>query len=159
MKNRVRKTLKDNKISIIVILVLWVFLSIVLVAPIAYSIGLSSVGGKFDLTLFIEKIFSEMTTFTSITRVFSEGYGGIFGKTEIYFTIIYAIFAMIGLYKSRPKHEYSDIEHGSSDWSEGGEQYSILSKNKGIILAENNHLPIDKRGNVNVLVVGRFWFW
>ena len=35
----------------------------------------------------------------------------------------------------------------------------ILSKNKGIILAEDNYLPLDKRGNVNVLVVGRFRFW
>ena len=34
-----------------------------------------------------------------------------------------------------------------------------LDKNKGIILAENNYLPVDKRGNVNVLVVGRFRFW
>ena len=51
------------------------------------------------------------------------------------------------------------IEHGSSDWSEGGEQYRILSKNKGIILAQKNYLPIGKRGNLNVLVVGRFWFW
>ncbi len=66
---------------------------------------------------------------------------------------------VIGILKARPKHEYTDIEHGSSDWSEGGEQYSILSKNKGIILAQNNYLPVDKRGNVNVLVVGRFWFW
>ena len=32
-------------------------------------------------------------------------------------------------------------------------------KKKGIILAENHYLPVDKRGNVNVLVVGRFWFW
>ena len=32
-------------------------------------------------------------------------------------------------------------------------------KNKGIILAEKHYLPVDKRGNVNVLVVGRFRFW
>ena len=66
---------------------------------------------------------------------------------------------LIGLSKAVPKNEYSDIEHGSSDWSEGGEQYRILSKNKGIILAQKNYLPIGKRGNLNVLVVGRFWFW
>ena len=35
----------------------------------------------------------------------------------------------------------------------------ILDKNKGIVLAENNYLPVDKRGNVNVLVVGRIRFW
>ena len=59
----------------------------------------------------------------------------------------------------KPKNEFSDIEHGSSDWSQRGEQYQILSKNKGIILAENNYLPVDKRGNVNVLVVGRIRIW
>ena len=35
-----------------------------------------------------------------------------------------------------------------------GEQYQILNNKKGIVLAENNNLPVDKRGNVNVLVVG-----
>ena len=53
-----------------------------------------------------------------------------------------------------PKHRYDDIEHGSSDWSGHGEQYQVLSRRSGIILAENNYLPLDKRGNVNVLVVG-----
>ena len=76
----------------------------------------------------------------------------------IVFTIFYMIFFFIGFFKSAPKNEYSDIEHGSSDWSQRGEQYRILSKNKGIILAEDNYLPLDKRGNVNVLVVGRFRF-
>ena len=59
---------------------------------------------------------------------------------------------------SGAKNEYTDIEHGSSDWSQNGEQYQILNKSKGIILAENNYLPVDKRGNVNVLVVGRIRF-
>ena len=64
-----------------------------------------------------------------------------------------------GLVKAFPKHEFDDIEHGSSDWSENGEQYQVLNKNKGIVLAEKNYLPVDKRGNVNVLVVGRIWCW
>ena len=57
-----------------------------------------------------------------------------------------------------PKHDYAGIENGSSDWAEG-EQYSILSRNKGILLAEKHYLPVDKRGNVKVLVVGRFRIW
>ena len=154
MGNKLGKTLKDNKVSIIVVAVLWVILSIVLVAPTSYSIGIAIVDGKFDLTLFIENIFPAITSFSSIGKVFSQGFGSIFGKTLLYFTMIYIVFAIIGLVKSKPKHEYTDIEHGSSDWSEGGEQYKILSKNKGIILAQNNYLPVDKRGNVNVLVVG-----
>ena len=80
----------------------------------------------FDFDIFLENVFTELVSFTSITRVFDAAYIGYFGKTLLYFTIIYAIFAFIGLFKSRPKHEYTDIEHGSSDWSEGGEQYSIL---------------------------------
>ena len=39
-----------------------------------------------------------------------------------------------------------------------GEQYSVLSRKQGILLAENHYLPVDKRGNVNVLVVGRIRF-
>lgn len=154
MGYKLNKTLKDNKKSIILIGVLWVILSIVLIAPIAYSIGAASQSGSFNFNIFLELFFSEITSFTSIGRVFSQGYGAVFGKSLLYFTIIYALLAMIGLFKSKPKHEYTDIEHGSSDWSEHGEQYSILSRNKGIILAQDNYLPVDKRGNVNVLVVG-----
>lgn len=159
MNYKVKKSIKSNKKALVVVGVLWVILSIVLVAPIAYSIGISTINGVFDLSIFIQKFFTEIASFSSIGRVFAEGYGGIYVKTLLYFTIIYAVFAIIGIFRSRPKHEYTDIEHGSSDWSENGEQYSILSRHKGIILAQDNYLPLDKRGNTNVLVVGRFWFW
>ena len=139
--------------------VLWIFFTIVLVAPVGYSIGLASRQGTFDFNVFLEKVFTELVSFTSITRVLDSEYLGYFGKTLLYFTIFYLILVFIGLFKSRPKHEYTDIEHGSSDWSEGGEQYRILSKNKGIILSKHNFLPVDKRGNVNVLVVGRIRIW
>ena len=159
MNYKVSKTLKDNKKSIIVIAVLWIFFAIVLVAPIGYSIGIASQSGEFDFNIFLENVFTEIISFTSITKVLGSEYIGYFGKTLLYFSIIYIILALIGLFKSKPKHEYTDIEHGSSDWSEGGEQYKILSKNKGIILSKHNFLPVDKRGNVNVLVVGRFRIW
>ena len=159
MNYKVSKTLKDNKKSIIIIAVLWIFFTIVLVAPIGYSIGLASQSGTFNFEIFLENVFTQIVSFSAITKVFDAAFIGYFGKTLLYFTIIYIIIALIGLFKSRPKHEYTDIEHGSSDWSEGGEQYSILSKNKGIILSKHNFLPINKRGNVNVLVVGRFRFW
>ena len=159
MNYKVSKTLKDNKKSIIIIAVLWIFFAIVLVAPIGYSIGLASQSGTFSFDIFLENVFTQIVSFSAITKVFDAAFIGYFGKTLLYFTILYIIIALIGLFKSRPKHEYTYIEHGSSDWSEGGEQYSILSKNKGIILSKHNFLPINKRGNVNVLVVGRFGFW
>ena len=159
MNYKVSKTLKDNKKSIIIVAVLWVFFTIVLVAPVGLSIGIACEGESFDFNIFLENVFTELVSFTSITRVLDSAYLGYFGKTLLYFSMIYLILVFIGLFKSRPKHEYTDIEHGSSDWSEGGEQYRILSKNKGIILSKHNFLPVDKRGNVNVLVVGRIWFW
>ena len=159
MNYKVSKTFKDNKKNIIIIVVLWVILSIVLVAPLGYSIGISCQTGRFNFETFLNTVFTELASFSSITKVFDAAYIGYFGKTLLYFTIIYLICVLIGLFKSKPKHQYTDIEHGSSDWSENGEQYRILSRNKGIILSKHNYLPIDKRGNINVLVVGRFWFW
>ena len=154
MKDRLKRTLKKNRTSFIIILVLWVIISIVLVAPIAYAIGKSQVNGVFNPNTFIQELFPAITSFTSIGKIFSEGYLSIYGSVLLYFTIIFIILTAIGLYKSRIKSDYTDIEHGSSDWSENGEQYQILSRNKGIILAQNNYLPIDKRGNINTLIVG-----
>ena len=74
-------------------------------------------------------------------------------------TLGYLLAVAVGLSKAIPKHEYEGMENGSSDWCVNGEQYSVLSPKEGIILAEKNYLPVDKRGNVNVLVVGRIWFW
>ena len=77
---------------------------------------------------------------------------------EGYVTIILLIFGAVGFIKTMPKHEFSDIEHGSSDWAQNGEEYEVLSPKKGILLAEKHYLPVDKRGNTNVLVVGRLRF-
>ena len=116
--------------------------------------------GTFDLQIFIEMLIKSITNpFATFGSIFTEGAVGNYFSTLLIVTIFYSLFFFIGFVKSAPKNEYSDIEHGSSDWSQRGEQYKILDKNKGIVLAENNYLPVDKRGNVNVLVVGRIRFW
>ena len=96
---------------------------------------------------------------TRILACFNETYIFMFLSSLKWVFIICTFFTLIGIMKAFPKHEYEDIENGSSDWCEGGEQYKVLNKNKGIVLAEKNYLPVDKRGNVNVLVVRRFWSW
>lgn len=104
-------------------------------------------------------MFSKITDVgNNLGKIFQSDYVGTFWKTEGYFTILLLICAAIGFVKSMPKNEYTDIEHGSSDWATG-EQYEVLSKKKGILLAEDHYLPVDKRGNTNVLVVGRIWIW
>ncbi len=96
--------------------------------------------------------------FASVAKCFTD-YLGAYMYTCKWFVLFYTGFVLVGVIKAFPKHEYENIENGSSDWSENGEQYQILSRNKGIVLAEKNYLPTDKRGNVNVLVVRRFWCW
>ena len=160
MSNTFKNAMKKNKIPFIVCIILWLILTIVFVVPLSYSIFGATYKGPFDMETFF-KFFTKCITmpFDTIGLMFKNGAFGTFITTEIGFTIIYAIVFFIGFMRSQPKHEYENIEHGSSDWSKNGEQYKILNKNKGIILAEDNYLPVDKRGNVNVLVVGRFRIW
>ena len=160
MNYKIQGAIKRNRTTFVICAILWVILTIVFVAPLTYSFFLAKQSGSFDLTIFFETIVQNITNpFGTLGNIFSQGASGNFFSVWIVFTIFYMFFFFIGFIRSAPKNEYSDIEHGSSDWSERGEQYRILSKNKGIILAENNYLPVDKRGNVNVLVVGRIWYW
>lgn len=153
MNYKIENTLKKSKNVLIVIVVLWILLSIVLVSPITVSI----VEAK-DFGEFIENMFSAITDVgNNLGKIFNPQYMSTFWRVEGYFTIILLFFGAVGFVKSMPKNEYTDIEHGSSDWA-SGEQYSVLSKKKGILLAENHYLPVDKRGNTNVLVVGRIRF-
>ncbi len=151
---KLKKVISQSKTVLIVIAVLWVILAIVLVSPVACTIVESTVAGTFDMSLFIQKIVPNITSFTTITRAFAPEYIGTFGTSLINYTILFIVCSIIGFIKSKPKGEYHNIEHGSSDWSINGEQYKILTKNKGLILAEENCLPIDKRGNINTLIVG-----
>ena len=153
--NKMKKAFEKNKKYLILFLILWIVLEIVLIAPMSVAIAEStSAQGQFELANFIENFGKEVSSFTAITRIGSAGAVSAFGKGTLWLTILCLVVTAIGIIKSKPKNNYEDIENGSSDWCEGGEQYKILSKNKGIILAEDNYLPVDKIGNVNVLVVG-----
>ena len=160
MHYKITEGIKKNKKVIILGLVLWVFITIVLVLPFTVAKNVASIQSSNNpnidfLTRFFQ-VFGESikAPFKSIGYVFKFSLFGAFLSNWFTITIIYLIFFIIGFIRTMPKHQYDNIEHGSSDWSSGGEQYQILSNKSGIILAENNYLPVDKRGNVNVLVVG-----
>ena len=160
MNYKIEGAIKKNRTNFIIFAILWLFIAIVFVAPISYSWHMANITGKLNLNEFINTIMPSITNpFATFGNIFANDITGPYFSSLLVVTIFYSIFFFIGFVKSAPKNEYSDIEHGSSDWSQRGEQYQVLSKNKGIILAENNYLPVDKRGNVNVLVVGRIWFW
>ena len=160
MHYKIEGAIRRNRKTFIIAAILWIILAIVFVSPLSYSIFQASQGGTFNSQILIRGIGQNFThPLQTFGKLFSEGAFGKFISIEFGFTIFYLIFFFIGFIRTAPKNEYSDIEHGSSDWSQHGEQYRILSKNKGIILAENNYLPVDKPGNVNVLVVGRIRCW
>lgn len=160
MNYKIEGAIRRNRKNFIIFAILWVFIALVLVSPIAYGSHMAKLNGSFDIEVFIETFTSSMThPLSTFGKVFSSGATGGFFSTLLVVTIFYSVFFFVGFVRSAPKNEYTDIEHGSSDWSQRGEQYQVLDRNKGIILAEDNYLPVDKRGNVNVLVVGRIRIW
>lgn len=155
MGYKLKAAIRKNKANLIIYTMLWLIFTIALIIPLSHSITKANLEG----TSIITELFTAYNDFGSIfAETFMPAYIGMFGKTLLIFSIIFLILVIISLNKSKG-NEYKDIEHGSSDWCEGGEQYTVLSNKKGIILAENNYLPVDKRGNVNVLIVGRFRIW
>ena len=161
MNYKIEGAIKKNRKSFIICGILWLLLVIVFVAPLAYSMfQATNEFGKMSMTVFMEQLPTNITKpFATLGGIFTQGAMHNFISLLLEFTVVYLVIFFIGFAKSAPKNRYTDIEHGSSDWSQRGEQYQILNRNKGIILAEDNYLPLDKRGNVNVLVVGRFRFW
>lgn len=160
MSYRIKEIMAKFKKNLPMYIVLWVFLVVTIINPISYAVKNAKATGTFDLnTFFVYCGEATNNLFGTIEKGFSGEYIGTYFDIAIKFTIIYVIVLIIGTVKNAKNMEFKDIEHGSSDWSKGGEQYRILSNKKGIILAENNYLPLDKRGNVNVLIVGRIWCW
>ena len=149
---------EKRKKEILLYLILWLFITIVLVVPMAVASIDSTYNGKFGTDTFLSIILDYVLDIGVRVKAFQPKYMDNTMTALKYFSIFYIIFVVILMLKQK-KGDYYDIEHGSSDWTTGGEQYKVLSKNEGIILAEKNYLPVDKKGNVNVLIVGRIWCW
>ena len=157
--NDIKKSIQQNKRFLIVIAIIWGIIAILLVAPIALAwantVNANISGSEEGTVNFIEEFIKEISSFTAFFRMFGNPKAlEIFAKCLIPYTIAVIAFSIKGYSKTKPKGAYYDKEQGSSDWSVKGEQYKILSKNKGIILAKENYLPVDKRGNINTLIVG-----
>ena len=100
--------------------------------------------------------YSLTNPFWSIGEVFRlsqvmDAYINIF-KIAIFIYYVPILYFMFKPKKKKP--EWEKKEHGSAEWAKKGEQYKVLSKKEGILLAKDNYLPVDKRGNINVLVIG-----
>ena len=153
MNYKVEGAIRKNKKYFILFGILWLFIAIVLIVPLvnAYNMPAPADSSLGKIGIFVD---SMKNPFKALGTIINNGYITSYLKCLFVFSIIFAIFFIVGVARSAPKNEYTDFEHGSSDWSKNGEQYAVLNNKKGIVLAENNYLPVDKRGNVNVLVVG-----
>ena len=89
---------------------------------------------------------------------FSDYMGAILDFAKVYLVVFVVLLV---LYK--PGKEYETIEHGSADWASGGEEYKVLSKTEGFILAKEHYLPMipnpPSGKNGNILVIRRLWLW
>ena len=160
MNYKIEKMIKKSKKYFGKFAILWLVLAIEFVLPVTITIVDSTTANGFDLENFIVNISGNITAVgANLGKMFSKLYFAKFMKNLVLFTIAFFILMIIGMNKLKPKSEYEDIEHGSSGWAEHGEQYKVLSNKEGIILAEENYLPLNKLGNVNVLIVGRIWCW
>lgn len=149
---------KRNTKKLIVGTILWIFIAIVFVSSLTYCTAAATLKGPFDFEKFLEllpKAFGH--PFKSFSALAKANMMGKYIINLFIVTLIYGIICIMGLFKTKAKSGYEKIEHGSSDWSQDGEQYKVLNNKEGIILAEDNYLPVNKIGNVNVLVVGRIW--
>lgn len=159
---KIKVAFKKIKKRLIVYLVIVLFGAIMVVSPFAVSIEeaemAAQVGEDKSYVLLTQLFKNIQHPLGSMSQCFKMYFFAYLECLKYYFLIM-VFFIIIGISKAIPKHEFQDIENGSSDWSENGEQYKVLNRKKGIILAEKNYLPVDKRGNVNVLVVRRFWCW
>lgn len=155
MNYKIEATLKKNKVVFVIAFILWLTLAIVFIMPITCALYGATIKQGFDVDIFIEVFTKAIGNIEVGFKILSK-YDLVFNyiKNLLGFTLVYLLVLVRGLIRSMPKHRYDNIEHGSSDWSEHGEQYKILNKKQGIILAENNYLPVNKIGNVNVLVIG-----
>lgn len=162
-KEKLSRAIKRIKGKLIVSFILWLVLIIVFVAPISLSLK-NALSSEIESANRWEILFLSIGNYIvkpleALALCVAGESNGYFWATLWRFSLIYASAVALGISRAIPKHEYDGIENGSSDWCTNGEQYSILNNKEGIILAEKNYLPVNKRGNVNVLVVGRIRIW
>lgn len=151
---------EKRKVFIIFMGVLFVILSLFLLpafARVQYECKLEG-GMYFEKNFFI--VFPEVVkdVFPNLGVAFSANGFSYYTMAFKVFSILYLMLFIILLVMMSNKGEYDKIEHGSADWCDSKEKYSILSQKEGMILAEKTYLPVIPKPpegkNGNILVIG-----
>ena len=178
-----KKWFEQRKIVMIGLGVVYILLALFLVssyignkAKTVSEMDISSISGdevidseKPPLSLYNKSGFDSIVgAFSNIKNV-GDNLGYMFKYFGDYlsalksFTIGYLIVFVVLLVLYKPGKEFETIEHGSADWAHGGEEYKVLSKTEGFILAKDHYMPMIPNPptgkNGNILVIRRFWIW
>ena len=155
------ESFKVLKKTIMPITILFLVLCIIILPAFAVAIAYGNFkiiqNSEVSISIFMDNLKYSLTNpFWSIGEMFRLGqvmdaYINIF-KIAIFVYYVPILYFMFKPKKKKP--EWEKKEHGSAEWAKKGEQYKVLSKKEGILLAKDNYLPVDKRGNINVLVIG-----
>lgn len=155
------ESFKVLKKTILPITILFLVLCIIILPSFAVAIAYGNFkiiqNSEVSISIFMDNLKYSLTNpFWSIGEMFRLGqvmdaYINIF-KIAIFVYYVPILYFMFKPKKKKP--EWEKKEHGSAEWAKKGEQYKVLSKKEGILLAKDNYLPVDKRGNINVLVIG-----
>lgn len=148
-----------KKVSIIAIIAYIIFL-VFTVPALAVTIAYGNTAISKDAVSFLPVFENLKYTMSNPGFSFSVLFSGS-GKTVanffnlfIIYTSLYWLIICYLVLRMGNKKEWEGIEHGSASWAKNGEEYSVLSKTKGILLAKDHYLPVTKTGNINVMVVG-----
>lgn len=157
--------LKRNLIPFVIVYVLF---DIVIVG--SFLVVNAEIPKEIELFDRVSKIFSNfgptlINPFNVIYKIFTlEGVFATFMTWSFWLLIIFIAGYIYWHVKNGSKYDYQGAEHGSSDWSKGGEEFDklpdgseILNRKTGFILSKTHYLGTDLRKvkvNKNILVFG-----
>ena len=101
MNYKIEKALKKSMMPFIIMLVVWITLTILLIAPITVSLVESSNSNEFFEILFLT--IGDIGE--NLGKLFKSDYIATFGKAEGYLAIAMLLLFVVGLVKSMPKNK------------------------------------------------------
>lgn len=139
--------------TVLIIFILFVLIALFVLPPLVHSYSISN---TYKDTIKFDVVYKETwkRPLDSLNYCLKPENKDLFSAALGALGFLSLILLATIIVKQKVPSEYEGIEHGSGDWATNNEKYKILSRNKGILLARNLFLPLDKYGNVNVLVVG-----
>ena len=138
--------------TLIIVFIGFALIAIFILPAFVYSYQYSSSISGLSFSIVYKQMWKK--PFEAINFCFQEEYTSLYTSAIGILGAAAIILAVSIMSKQKPEGSYEGIEQGSGDWAKNGEQYKVLSKKSGILLAKKHYLPLNKHGNVNVLVVG-----